>query len=24
LGGAKPTINVPTSRTRTYWYREID
>ncbi|MDP4030529.1 MAG: PilC/PilY family type IV pilus protein [Gallionella sp.] len=24
LGGAKPTINVPTSRTRTYWYREVD
>jgi len=24
LGGAKPTISVPTSRTRTYWYQEID
>lgn len=24
LGGGKPTINVPTSRTRTYWYQEID
>ncbi|TAN82290.1 MAG: hypothetical protein EPN14_04165 [Gallionella sp.] len=24
LGGGKPTINVPTSRTRTYWYQEMD
>lgn len=24
LGGAKPTISVPTSRTRTYWYQEMD
>lgn len=24
LGGAKPTISVPTSRTRTYWYQEVD
>lgn len=24
LGGSKPTINVPTSRTRTYWYQEVD
>lgn len=24
LGGQKPTISVPTSRTRTYWYQEID
>ncbi|MDO8812676.1 MAG: PilC/PilY family type IV pilus protein [Gallionella sp.] len=24
LGGGKPTISVPTSRTRTYWYQEID
>lgn len=24
LGGGKPPINVPTSRTRTYWYQEID
>ncbi|MDD5299887.1 MAG: PilC/PilY family type IV pilus protein [Gallionella sp.] len=24
LGGAKPSINVSTSRTRTYWYQEVD
>ena len=24
LGGNKPTINVPTSRNRTYWYQEMD
>ena len=24
LGGAKPTISIPTSRTRTYWYQEVD
>ena len=24
LGGGKPPLNVPTSRTRTYWYQEID
>lgn len=24
LGGQKPVISVPTSRTRTYWYQEID
>ncbi|HEU0220452.1 MAG TPA: PilC/PilY family type IV pilus protein [Gallionella sp.] len=24
LGGQKPPISVPTSRTRTYWYQEID
>jgi hypothetical protein len=24
FGGGKPTINVPTSRTRTYWYQEMD
>ena len=24
LGGGKPTISVPTSRSRTYWYREMD
>ena len=24
LGGAKPTINVPTTRRRTYWYQEVD
>ena len=24
LGGAKPTISVPTTRTRTYWYQEVD
>lgn len=24
FGGGKPPISVPTSRTRTYWYREVD
>ena len=24
IGGGKPTINVPTTRTRTYWYQEVD
>ncbi len=24
LGGIKPTISVPTSRSRTYWYQEMD
>jgi type IV pilus assembly protein PilY1 len=24
LGGGKPTISVPTSRSRTYWYQEMD